>query len=108
MTYKVKYTLERRKKQKKYKKINIYRGTFRIFFNVEIPPKTIKERKTFVEDVKRSAGRDGASGHGTASDKAERDPMKFRNGDVRLDDAIKHNGGHIVLSGTNILFDSSW
>jgi hypothetical protein len=24
--------------------------------------------------------------------------MKFKNGDVSLDDAIKHNGGHLVMA----------
>jgi hypothetical protein len=27
-----------------------------------------------------------------------RDPMKFKNGDVSLDDAIKHNGGRLVMA----------
>jgi hypothetical protein len=48
----------------------------------------------------------GASAH--AEKKAVRDPMKFKNGDVRLDDAIKHNGGHIVMTDMSALFDTSW
>lgn len=38
----------------------------------------------------------------------ERDPMKFRNGDVSLDRAVERNGGHIVLSNMDLLFDKSF
>jgi len=34
--------------------------------------------------------------------------MKFGNGDVSLDKAIERNGGHVVVSNVNILFDTSW
>jgi len=35
------------------------------------------------------------------------DPMKFCNGDISLDDAIEHNGGHLVLSNVSLLFESN-
>lgn len=61
-----------------------------------------------MKNVRKQAGHEGVVGHDAISGRVAQDPMKFKNGDVRLDDAIKHNGGHIVLSGTNILFDTSW
>jgi len=36
-----------------------------------------------------------------------RDPMKYCNGDISLDDAIEHNGGHLVLSNVSLLFESN-
>lgn len=44
----------------------------------------------------------------TASDAIDVcDPMKFCNGDISLDDAIEHNGGHLVLSNVSLLFESN-
>jgi len=37
-----------------------------------------------------------------------RDPMKFRNGDISLDEAIKANGGHLAMNKMSTLFDTSW
>jgi len=34
------------------------------------------------------------------------DFLKFDNGDISLDDAITHNGGHLELVNTSILFES--
>ena len=62
----------------------------------------------FVKNVRKQEGHEGVAGYDAIRSKVAQDPMKFKNGDVRLDDAIKHNGGHIILSGTNILFDKSW
>jgi hypothetical protein len=38
----------------------------------------------------------------------ERDSMKFSNGDVSLDKAVERNGGHIVVSNMELLFDTSF
>jgi hypothetical protein len=35
-------------------------------------------------------------------------PMKFSNGDVSLDEAIKANNGHLEWANTGILKDTSW
>lgn len=40
----------------------------------------------------------GVERGGTAEEARPRNPMKFKNGDVSLDDAIKHNGGHLVMA----------
>ena len=38
-----------------------------------------------------------------------RDPMKFRNGDISLDDAIRHNGGHLAgMANLDALLDAKW
>jgi len=61
-----------------------------------------------VEDVKNAVvsgeepRRVGAKSAGRGS------VMKFSNGDVSLNDAVKRNGGHIVLSNMNLLFDTSF
>jgi len=47
---------------------------------------------------------------GLAVEKSDwRDPMKFRNGDINLDDAIKHNGGHLAgMANLDALLDAKW
>ncbi|MDR2694418.1 MAG: hypothetical protein LBB74_09440 [Chitinispirillales bacterium] len=37
-----------------------------------------------------------------------RDPMKFSNGDISLEEAIELNGGHIVTSNAGIIFEPSF
>jgi len=39
---------------------------------------------------------------------AVRDPMKFKNGDVSLDDAVRRNGGRLAMSAMPTLSDTSW
>jgi len=61
-----------------------------------------KRRKTVAspaEDPRAAPAPDTAGAYG--------DQMKFRNADISLDDAIEHNGGHIVLSNVSLLFESN-
>ena len=44
----------------------------------------------------------------TVEEPNRRDPMKFRNGDISLDDAIKHNGGHLEMATMGALLDATW
>jgi len=44
----------------------------------------------------------------TVEEPNRRDPMKFRNGDISLEDAIKANGGHLAGLHMTALFDTSW
>lgn len=37
-----------------------------------------------------------------------RDPMKFRNGGITLEEAIKRNGGRVVMANMSALLDKSW
>lgn len=59
------------------------------------------ERKVAVAATKTMGG---VCGRSRASEEP-RDPMKFKNGDVRLDDAIKHNGGKLAMAKIPGLFE---
>jgi len=41
-------------------------------------------------------------------EKRNREPMKFKNGDISLKDAIKRNGGRLAGLNMTALFDTSW